>query len=171
LASRKIGSIDLLDMFVGFSRLKRLRAGWIVALIYLLCVLAPTISFALPGSKAIAPCLIDASHAPGVVHVHNDVPAQHVHTDGHMHDHSGAYSHTSSGDDRSVSAALNGGSVPEKAPHSSGGQCCGLTCVSALPASLIDIMKPSAPTALCEVEGYRKVSDNAPPRHYRPPIS
>jgi hypothetical protein len=158
-------------MLTSLTRLKRLRAGWIVALIYLLCVLAPTISFALPGSKAIAPCLIDASHASGVVHVHNDAPAQHVHTDGHMHDHSGAYSHTSSGDNRSVSTAPNGGSVPEKAPHSADGQCCGLACVSALPASLIDITKPSAPTALCEVEGYRKVSDNAPPRHYRPPIS
>jgi hypothetical protein len=44
-------------------------------------------------------------------------------------------------------------------------------CVTALPAALIDIVKPSAPTALCEVEGYRKVTDNAPPRLYRPPIS
>jgi hypothetical protein len=100
-----------------------------------------------------------------------DVPAQHVHKDGQIHDHSGAYSHANSGDDRSISATLNGRSVPEKAPHLSDGQCCGLTCVTALPAALIDIVKPSAPTARCEVEGYRKVADNAPPRHYRPPIS
>jgi hypothetical protein len=155
-------------MFTSLSRLRRLRAGWIVALIYLLCILAPTISFALPSSQAVAPCLIDASHSPGVVHVHNEVPAQHVHKDDHMR---GTYLHANSGDDGSISTALNGSSAPEKAPHSSDGQCCGLTCVTALPAMLIDIVKPSAPVALCEVEGYLKVTDNAPSRHYRPPIS
>jgi hypothetical protein len=170
LAGRKIESIDI-DMLVRLSRSKRLRAGWLVALIYLLCVLAPTISFALPGSRAVSPCLTDASRVAGVIHVHNEVPAQHVHKDGHMRDHSGAYSHASSGDDYSISTALNSRSVPEKAPHSSDGQCCGLMCITALPATLIDIVKPSAPTALCEIEGYRKVTDNAPPRLYRPPIS
>jgi hypothetical protein len=167
LAGPKIQRIDV-DMFVRLSRSKRLRAGWLIALIYLLCVLAPTISFALPGSQAVAPCLIDASRPPGVVHLHNDAPAQHV----HPHDHSGGHSHANpDGDYRSVSVALNSKPIPDKAPHSHDQQCCGLTCVTALPTSLIDITKPSAPTALCEVEGYRKVSDNAPPRHYRPPIS
>jgi hypothetical protein len=32
-------------------------------------------------------------------------------------------------------------------------------------------VKPFALTALCEVEGYRNVADNAPTRLYRPPIS
>ena len=152
--------------------MRRLRAGWIIALLYLLCVLAPTISFALPGSHAVAPCLTDASHVPGMVHVHTEAPTQHIHKDGHRHDHSGAHSHLNSdGDQRAMSVALNGMPAPEKAPHSLDGKCCGLTCVTALPATLIDIVKPSAPTALCEVEGCRKVTDNAPPRLYRPPIS
>jgi hypothetical protein len=159
-------------MLMSLTRLKRVRAGWIVALIYLLCVLAPTISFALPGSLAVAPCLTDASHAPGMVHLHSKMLTQHVHEDGRAHDHSGAHSHVrTDGDHRSTSMALNAKSVPEKAPHSSDGQCCGLMCVTALPATLVNIVKPSAPTALCEVEGYRKVTDNAPPRLYRPPIS
>ncbi len=159
-------------MFVRLTRMERVRAGWFVTLIYLLCVLAPTISYALPGAHAIAPCLTDENHVPGVVHVHNEMPRQHVHKDGHAHDHSGGHSHANSdGDHRSMSMALNDKSVPEKAPHSSDAQCCGLMCVTALPATLIDIVKPSAPTALCEIEGYRKVTDNAPPRHYRPPIS
>jgi len=51
------------------TKTKRLRAGWFVALIYLLCVLAPTLSFALPGSQAVAPCLIDAGHVLGILHV------------------------------------------------------------------------------------------------------
>jgi hypothetical protein len=159
-------------MLVSLTRLKRVRAGWIVALIYLLCVLAPTISYALPGNHAVAPCLADENHVPGVVHVHSEMPTQHVHKDGHVHDHSGAQSHANAdGDHHSMSLALNGESVPRKAPHSSDGQCCGLMCVTALPATLIDIVNHSAPMARCEVEGYRKVTDNAPPRLYRPPIS
>ena len=158
-------------MFTSLTRLKRLRAGWIVALTYLLCVLAPTLSFALPGSRAVSPCLTDAA----IVRMHSDSPVQHVRIDGHGHDHANAHSHASPGDlDHSLSMAIksvNDKSVPEKAPHSSDGQCCGLMCVTALPATLNDIAKPSVPVALCEVEGYRKVTDNAPPRHYRPPIS
>ena len=102
-----------------------------------------------------------------MVHVHNDAPAAHVHMDGHIRDHSGA----NSGDRHSMSAALIGSSVPEKAPHSSDGQCCGLAYLTALPAALIEIVKLPAPMIRCEVEGDRKVSDNAPPRLYRPPIS
>jgi hypothetical protein len=97
---------------------------------------------------------------------------QHVHKDGHVHDHSGGHSLAhSDGDHRSVSGLLNNESAPGKAPHSSHGQCCGLMCVAALPATLIDLVTPSAPTALCEVEGCRKAADNAPPRLDRPPIS
>lgn len=153
-------------MFVRLGRAKRFRAGWLVALTYLFCVLAPAMSFAVPGSHALAPCLTDPGRAPGVIHVHSDMPTQHS----HMVDRSGA-SHANFGDDRSVSMAPDGKSLPGKAPHSSDGQCCGLMCVTALPATGIDIVKPSAPTALCKVDGYAKVTDNAPSRLYRPPIS
>jgi hypothetical protein len=160
------------EMIIGLSRTRRLRAGWFVALSYLLCVLAPTISYALPGEHAVAHCLTDENHVPGMIHVHSEMPAQHVHKDGQVHDHSGKHLHANSdGDHRLMSMAQDGKSVPERAPHSSDGQCCGLMCITALPATLIDIVKPSAPTALCEIEGYRKVTDNAPPRLYRPPIS
>jgi hypothetical protein len=156
-------------MFVRLTRAGRWKAGWLLAFAYLLCVLAPTISYALPGEHVVAPCLTDENHVPGMVHVHNEMPTQHVHKDGHVHDHIGGHSHAGN-DDRSMSMALNGKSVPEKAPHSDG-QCCGLMSVSALPANLIDIVTPSAPTAACEAEGDRKVTDNAPSRLYRPPIS
>jgi hypothetical protein len=157
-------------MLTGLTRLKRLRAGWIVALIYLLCVLAPTLSFALPGSAAVTPCLTEAAHEPGIVHLHSDAPIQHVRMDGH--DHAKMHAHAGRGDlGRSMAMAIDANSVPEKAPHSSDGQCCELNSVTAIPAALIDIVKPSAPTALCEVEGHRKVTDNAPARLYRPPIS
>jgi hypothetical protein len=161
-----------IEMIIGLSKTRRLRAGWFVALSYLLCVLAPTISYALPGEHAVAHCLTDENHVPGMIHVHNEMPAQHVHKDGQVHDHSGKHLHANSDSDHGLmSMALDRKSVPEKAPHSSDGQCCGLMCITALPATLIDIVKPSALTALCEIEGYRKVTDNAPPRLYRPPIS
>ena len=169
--TRKVEGIDV-GMIIGLTRTRRVGAGWFVALIYLLCVVAPTLSFALPGSRAVTPCLTEAAHGPGVVPVRNEMPTPHIHGDGHVHDHANVHLHASSDDlDRSMSMALNAKSVPEKAPHSSDGQCCGLTCITALPATLIDIVKPSAPTALCEIEGARKVTDNAPPRLYRPPIS
>lgn len=157
---------------MSLSRTKRLRAGWFVALVYLLCVLAPSMSFALPGGLAVALCLTDENHVPGMVHVHNQGIAQHVHADGHVHDHSVAHSHLSSGkNDRSISIVLNQKQVPEKAPNSSHGQCCGLTCVTALPATLVDIPKPSAPAAVCATESCREVAAGAPAAHYRPPIS
>ena len=155
-------------MVVRLTRTKRTRAGWLVALAYLLCVLAPTISYALPGVHAPAPCLTDENHVPGMVRVHS--APQHLHDDGQIHDHAAAPAH-SGGGDHSMSVASDSKSAPEKAPHKSGGECCGLMCVTALPAKVVDIVTPSAPTALCEVEGYLNVADKAPPRHYRPPIS
>lgn len=159
-------------MFVRLTRAMRWKAGWLLALVYFLCVLAPTLSFALPNSHAVAPCLTEAAHVPGTIRVHSDAPVLHAHKDSHLHDRSAAHSHANSdGDRRSMSMVLNSKSVPEKAPHSSDTQCCGLTCVTALPATLIDIVNPAAPTAICEVESYRKVTSSAPPRLYRPPIS
>ena len=159
-------------MLVRLRKTKRLRAGWFVALIYLLCVLAPSLSFALPGSHAIAPCLAIDNPIPGVVLVHNQGPAEHVHAGEHVHGQSVAHSHASSdGVDRSMSIALNAKQLPKKAPHSSGGQCCGLTCVTALPATLIDIAKPSPPAAVGEDTSCQKAADNPPAGLYRPPIS
>ena len=149
------------------TRAKRLRAGWSVALIYVLCVLAPTISYALPGAHAPAPCLTDDDHVPGVVHVHSG--PKHDHDHGHSHHHAAVQPNGAS-HHNSMSLA-SGKSDSGKAAHSSEGQCCGLISVSALPASLIEIVTPSVPTVLCAMEGYRKVSDHAPPTLYRPPIS
>jgi hypothetical protein len=154
-------------MLVRLTRVKRLRAGWLVAVAYLLCVLAPTISYALPGVHAPARCLTDPNHVPGMVHVHSE--PQHVHDGGEIHDHAAAQAHSDG--DHSMSVASDSKPTPEKAPHKSGGECCGLMCVSAIPATVVDIVKPSAPTALCKVERYRNVADKAPPRRYRPPIS
>jgi hypothetical protein len=152
-------------MFFLLSRTKRLRAGWLIALTYLFCVMAPTISYALPGVHAAALCLTDRNHVPGMVHVHSE--PQQGHEGGHPHDHAQGLA----SDGVSSSTTSDSSPVPEKAGHASGAQCCGLMCGTALPATVIDIVKPSAPPALCEVAGHRGAADNAPARHYRPPIS
>jgi hypothetical protein len=158
-------------MFVRLTKAGRLRAGLLVALIYMLCILAPTLSFALPGSHAVSPCLTEADHVPGMMHVHAEAPAAHLHADG-THDHAMAHSHASPLDGV---ALIKASAVPEQTPskrsHSSDGQCCGLMCLSALPAALVEIVTPSVPTASQEVEGYLEVADKAPSRLYRPPIA
>ena len=155
-------------MLVRLTRAKRLRAGWFIALIYMLCVVAPTISYALPGAHAPAPCLMDHEHVPGMVHVHSG--PQHVHEHGRS-DHHAAMQANAAGDHDSMSLAVDGRSDPGKGAHPSDGQCCGLISVSALPATLIEFVTPSVPRALCVIECYCKVSDDAPPTLYRPPIS
>lgn len=44
-------------MLIGLTKTQQLKAGWLVALAYLFCVLAPTLSFALPGGHATPYCL------------------------------------------------------------------------------------------------------------------
>jgi hypothetical protein len=157
-------------MFVGLTRTKRLKAGWIVALAYLFCVLVPTLSVALPGSQAIAHCLTDNDHMLGLVHVHSESIAQHVHNEGQAHDHAQTGGHVA-GDRHAKSVAMSEGSSPEKIPHSPNGKCCGLMCVTALPAAEADIAKPLLPKTVRISENHRKLTDDAPTRLYRPPNS
>jgi len=162
-------------MFVRLTRAKRLRAGWLIALVYLLCVLAPGLSFALSDGSREAPCLTDAGHELGIIHVHQsgDSTSQHVHGDGHVHEHPSGHSLFSKSDNSDGSALIaDEAPAPTNDHHkSSGTQCCGMVCLSALPGTVVDIVKPSAPTSVCNSENHRNVADNAPPRHYRPPIS
>ena len=162
------------------TRAGRLRAGKILASIYMLCVLMPALSFAFADGALAAPCLTDPDHAMGIVHVHETAAGtvQHVHNDAHPHDHAqsakaghhddmGMASHLamSWADIQAPSApALDG----HKAP---GAQCCGMVCISALPASVTDFVTPTAPTSRCASETYRNVAGKAPPTLYRPPIS
>jgi hypothetical protein len=134
-------------------------------------VLAPTLSFALPGSQATPYCLTDEDHVPGMVHVHHE-GIMHVHEDGHAHHHSGVQTQAdSSADHDAKPIALKSDAGPAKAPHSADGKCCGLMCVTALPAPLVAMTQPSVPKAVRVFDHYRKLADNAPPRLYRPPNS
>jgi hypothetical protein len=110
---RSQGSKVLSPMLVPLTKAMGLRAGRLVALVYMLCILPPTLSFALPGSHAVSPCLTDANHVPGMMHVHAQAPTAHLHADGHMHDHVMAHS-----DDRAIAGAHNYEQIPALAERS-----------------------------------------------------
>jgi hypothetical protein len=142
-------------MLARVNKSQRLKAGWCIALAYLFCVLAPSLSFAFADGSTSAPCLIE-DHGPGV-HVHG--PA-----DQHLHHASAVHGHG-----LGVPAKQT---VPEKAPQKTADtRCCGLVSASAIPAGETVVVGPMAITSRCETESTRVVSDNAPLRLYRPPIS
>jgi len=146
------------------TKTQRLRAGCAIALLYLLCVLTPTIALALPG-MATPDCLVADGASMAMVHVHNHTSAEPQHHAMHS-GHGAAPVHDM--------AMINVGDEPSnKAPAhgSAGASCCELMCLTALPAMFADVGAPDQPVSRRRNEASRTMSDNAPPRHYRPPIS
>ncbi len=157
-------------MLSRLTRTRRLTAGRLLALVYMFCVLAPAMSFAFADGSRAAPCLTENEHGMGIVHVHeHGVVAQHVHADGRSHDHSSMA--VASALDDVAAAAADPDTLPLDHHKSSGGQCCGMVCVSALPATVTEFVRPIAPRSICLSTDYRAVADNAPPQRYRPPIA
>lgn len=156
-------------MLVRLTKATRLKAGRLVALAYLLCVLAPSATFAFGDGARAAPCLTENEHGRGAIHVHEHAVS--AHADGHDHTHAVEASHVHN----VVAAAVDVVESPlDNAAgdhHKSGGQCCGLMCVTALPTVIAEFEGPAAPKSLRVSATYRNFADGAPPRHYRPPIS
>ena len=148
-----------------FTRTQRLRAGCVVALLYLLCVMTPTIALALSG-MATPDCLL--TDASAMVHVHNHASTEPQHHSMHS-EHGAAHVHDAmvSGQDDPSSS-----NWPARPAHGSAGtSCCELMCLTALPAMYASVGAPDLPVSRCLQEASRVMSDNAPPRLYRPPIS
>lgn len=127
----------------------RLRSAGVLAVLYLLCVLAPSAAFAFGDGSRAAHCLTDTNVA---AHVHKKSDAH-----SHSHDHGMAGDHqpSQSGED---------GIAAEQ-------QCCGLFCVSSLPITLIGVNDPELPTAEPISLIAQGVQGNKPGCLYRPPIS
>jgi hypothetical protein len=134
-----------------------------LALLYLLCVMTPTIALALPGT-ATPDCLVTDGTAIGPAHNRTSAEPQH-HS---MHsDHGAAHVHDIAVDDAAPPATT-------PAPHnhsSAGASCCELRCLTALPAMFAGVSAPDRPVSRCLNEASRVMSGNAPPTLYRPPIS
>lgn len=151
-------------MLARLSKRSRLKAGWCVALAYLFCMLAPSLSFAFADAGRTAPCLIE-DHGPGMMHG----AARHVHDAGAAHDH--VHMHGASSDHAGV-MAQHDAALPVKDPHkSTDTRCCGLVSVSAIPAGETVLIEPAFVASRCATEGRPFVANHAPPTPYRPPIS
>jgi hypothetical protein len=137
-------------MFPRLTRSNRIRLGWLVALAYLVCVVAPGAALALGTGPA--PCFTDDLIPEGLVHVH---------ADGSMHDHGGMHAHQ----------ADASGAIPEHSHDgkASTGPCCAMLCLSAMPADLPAITKPLPPTSVVIAETYRRLASKTSPLPYRPP--
>jgi len=143
-------------MLYGRARIARLWAASILAGLYALCVLAPAAAFAFGDGQHAAHCLTDDNHGLGAFHSHQDDGHRHGGTKVHVHEDGTIHDHSKSKHDHG---------------KSSGAQCCGLVCLSALPAMLADMPSPPLPTALEVFADQDSVSGEAPDRLYRPPIS
>ena len=152
-------------MLSRLSKTKRLKAGWCIALAYLFCVLAPSLSFAFAGGSMEAPCIVE-DHGPAMLMPEAAI-RHHLHDGGMLHDHSHHMPIANDGAKVQKDAGL-----PAKGPHKHADpRCCGLVSISAIPAAEIVIVMPMAPSSRCATETYRDAADNAPPGLYRPPIS
>jgi hypothetical protein len=101
-------------MFRFLTRTKRRRAGLILALAYLVCVIAPPLALAFADGTRAAHCLTHEHHATAPVHVHADGSADHHGTPA---------------------------PAPSEVDHddkSAPVQCCGLFCVTAAVADDAD---------------------------------
>jgi hypothetical protein len=122
--------------------------------LYTLCVLASPAAFAFGDSSRAAHCLTDNNHGLPSVYVHEHgtqvhyVGKAHVHEDGTSHEHS-------------------------KAPDGKGsdGRCCGLVCLSALPASISQVQTPVLAALVAVSAKQEDVAGKIPDRLYRPPIA
>jgi hypothetical protein len=141
-------------MLISLTRAARFRVASAVALLYMLCVLAPAAAFAFGDGSRAAHCLTDDNHGLRSAHVHehngheHDGGKAHVHEDGTSHEHSKA----------------PGGKSTE-------GQCCGLACLSALPATVSEVEAPALPAMIAVSAHQEDVAGKTPDRLYRPPIS
>ncbi|WP_247497377.1 hypothetical protein [Bradyrhizobium sp. 149] len=145
----------------------RIRVGRLIALAYLFCVLAPAASLA--WGQAPAPCLGDDFVPVNVMPAHHqtqtshEIQTSHAHGDS-SHDHAGAHAHhQTAAQDAPAPHRHDGKGTP--------GPCCGMMCVSALPADLPSVAKPLQPVSACSPEIVVSLHSAAPPLLYRPPIA
>jgi hypothetical protein len=132
----------------------RWRAASTLALLYMLCVLAAPAAFAFGDGSRAAHCLTDNNHGIQSVYAHEH--GLHQHDGGKPHVHENGTSHE-------YSKAPEGGN-PE-------GQCCGLVCLSALPAAFLDVETPAPLMMITVAANQEDVAGNGPDRLYRPPIA
>jgi hypothetical protein len=145
-------------MLSRFTKAKRLKAAAVLALFYALCSVAPAAAFTFGDGSRTAHCLSQNDdhglHAVGA----------HQHSAVNMHSHEDGTAHVHGKKTDSEDSSSEHGNKSET-------QCCGLICLSALPASVTDGNLPDLPhiAAIGIVE--RRLAGQLPVRLDRPPNS
>lgn len=147
-------------MLVRLTKPVRAKAGWLVALLYLLCVLAPGVALALGDA---ASCLMTELPASGAAHIQDG--AQPVHAASVAPQHGEEHQHR----------ADAGGATHDHAEHQHGGKgsagpCCAMLCISAIATDSPAVATPVQPISFCVPEIFQRLPGEAPPLLYRPPI-
>jgi hypothetical protein len=145
-------------MLVRLTRVIRSRFAGLLAVLYLICTLAPAAAFAFGDGSQTAHCLTETGlsahmHGKGAgapPHSHADA-VPHSHAEGtpadHSHDHDDA-----------------GGAAADS-------NCCGLFCLSSLPAGLVGVAPAAAPASKAIFPAANEIVGSGPDRLYRPPIA
>lgn len=142
-------------MLSRLTKAKRLRAAIVLALFYALCSVAPAAAFAFGDGTRVAHCLTgDDDHGLHGAQPHEHAAAStHTHADGTSHDHG-----------KKADAGK-----PDENGKTSDGKCCGLICVSALPASFTNGNLPDLPRVASVAPVERYATGQPPGRLDRPP--
>jgi len=140
-------------MLSGLTRAFGRRAAFVLALAYGLCVLAPALAFAFGDPLLAMHCLTEDHHSAAAPHGdHGHGAKSHLHPghqDGSGHQHAEHEGH-------------DGKSPPSK--------CCGLACLSALPAGFSDLVSAPVRQAIVVPVRQDSVAGRGPDLRYRPPI-
>ena len=145
-----------------------MTAGWMAAAVYLLCSLAPGVALALGHGPV--PCFSNTTQPVTMMPMQEDAAGRaEMHGDGSSHDHAAMHAHHHADASDAPPVHHHDGTTHDH--KASPGPCCAMLCVTALPADLPLMVKPSQPNSLCTAAFERSVPGKAPPLLYRPPIA
>ena len=132
-------------MLIRLTREMRVCSARFLAVLFLVCILAPSAALAFGDGSRAAHCLTDTTVA---AHVHKKFDA-HAHT----HDHGTAADHQHGDDGTAVDQ-----------------QCCGLFCLSSLPTTFASVDSPDLPSSRSIMMVAQGIKASEPGCLYRPPI-
>ena len=138
----------------------RAKAARILVALYAFCLVVPVAGFVLADS-ALAHCLtppVHAQHVTEAVHDHHAMHADMTHA-GHEH-HASADTAAATDDDAGTAHTGSKSSTPP---------CCGVMCVSALPASPFELSPRAVAHAVVLAVSDAGIAGEAPDTLYRPP--
>jgi len=141
----------------------RVKAARILVALYAFCLAVPVAGFVLAGS-ALAHCLTPVVQVQQASHAGQDHQAMHA---GVTHAHSG-HDHYASADTVAVTDDQSG--TAHTGGKSTTPPCCGVMCVSALPASLFELSPRAVSHAAVLAVSDAGIAGEAPATLYRPPI-